>query len=287
MDGQTSYGETVALVGASGVLGRALAPRLVDAGYRVRAVSRHPPEPAIGIEPVRGDILDPEQMAAALEDCSVVIHAATAVPTPGGGGDWALNDRIRREGTANLLAAASANGARCYLQQSIAMLSSVSDERPQTEDDPIVGAGHLTSAIDMEGLVQASPLDWRIVRGGLFFGPGTGREAALRSAAQEPDWRMPGDGTGWLSPIHVEDMAAAMVCVLQNGAAQSVYSATDDHPVTWRDLCLTLAGALGVAPPSAGGPAPLPSFRVSNERLRRLGWRPSFQLPDALTNGSG
>jgi len=275
--------ETIALVGASGVLGRALAPCLVKAGYQVKAISRHPPAAATGMEPVRGDILQADQMEVALKGCSIVIHAATAVPAPGGAGDWALNDRIRREGTANLLAAAAANGARCYIQQSIAMLSSVSDSQPQTEDDPITGAGVLASAADMEALVQASPLDWRIVRGGLFYGPGTGREEALRAAAQAPDWQMPGDGSGWLSPVHVDDMATAMVCVLQNGAARTVYNATDDRPVTWHDLCLSLANRLGLDTPPNGGPAPLPSFRVSNDRLCTLGWRPTTNLVDALT----
>lgn len=281
--GKDSATETVALVGASGVLGRALAPCLVDAGYSVKAISRHPPAAADGIEPVRGDILDADQMLSALKGCSVVIHAATAVPTPDGDGDWSLNDRIRRDGTANLLNAAAANGARCFIQQSIAMLLSVADDTPQIEDDPVAGTGVLASAVDMEALVQAAPLDWRIVRGGLFYGPGTGREDALRAAAQGADWRMPGDGSGWLAPVYIDDMASAMVCVLQHGAARTVYNASDDNPVTWREICHTLANRLGLELPPGGGPLPLPSFRVSNDRLRRLGWQPSTNLPAALS----
>lgn len=264
----------VALVGASGVLGRALAPKLADAGFAVRAISRHPGAGAARIEPCAGDILDPDTMRAAVDGCRIVIHAATAVPAPGAAADWSLNDRIRREGTANLLAAAAAAGADCYVQQSIAMLLSADDSRRQTEDDPTVGNGALASALDMEALVQASPLDWRIVRGGLFYGPGTGREGALAAAARTPGWRAPGDGSGWLSPIHVEDMASAVITVIRRGRPRSVYNAVDDAPLTWRALCDRVAARCNRPSPPDGGPMPLPSFRVSNERLRQTGWKP-------------
>ena len=273
--GENTSAEIIALVGASGVLGRALAPQLVDAGYRVRAIARHPPAAADSIQPVPGDILNAGEMLAALKDCSVVIHAATAVPSPNGGGDWAVNDRIRREGTTNLLTAAAAHGARCYVQQSIAMLSSVSDTRPQTERDPVAGAGVLASAVDMEALVQASPLDWRIIRGGLFFGPGTGREEALLAAAQDPDWAVPGDGSGWLSPVHVDDMAAAMATVIAQGAPNSIYNAVADTPLTWRSLYDSLAAKLAIPPAGNGGTFALPSFRVSNAAIKRIGWTPN------------
>jgi len=276
--------ETVALVGASGVLGRNLIPILLARGYRVRAVSRNPVAETPGMEPVAGDILDRNQMADAAAGCAIVIHAATSVPGPGGRGDWGLNDRIRREGTANLLAAAEAAGARLYIQQSVAMLHAGDDSRPQTEDDPVTGGGVLASAIDMEEMVRASALDWRIVRGGLFFGPETGRLETLVTEARNGTWRMPGDGARWLSPVHVADMATAVAGVMADGAPRTVYNAVSDQPIQWSRFLSGLATALDLPPPAPGGAETLPSFRVSNARLRTLGWSPAFAYNKALIN---
>ncbi len=270
---------TIAVVGATGVLGRHIIPRLIEQGFRVRAIARRPETPwlrGLSIETVAADILDRDQMLRSVDGCTAVIHAATAIPKPGAAGDWSLNDRIRREGTQNLLDAASEVGAEHYVQQSIAMLSNVSNERPQMEDDAIHGEGRLASAVEMEALVKAAPLDWRIVRGGLFVGPGTGRAEALNADLRNPDWRIPGDGSDWLSLVHVADMAAAMVSVLTSGNAHGIYNAVDDEPVTWSQLCTYLAAAADIHLPAAGGPRAVPSFRISNARLRGIGWAPRY-----------
>ena len=57
-----------------------------------------------------------------LQGCDVALHLATAIPAPGPQRDWSRNDRIRREGTRNLLAAAQEAGMRRYAQQSITLL---------------------------------------------------------------------------------------------------------------------------------------------------------------------
>src|SRR6185503_9762436 len=117
----------------------------------------------------------PNSLRAAVVNCEAAIHAATSIPTASGKGDWATNDRIRREGTANLLAACRAERVRRYVQQSVAMLHVTSDARPQTEDDTIGVYDRIRSALDMEQLVAKAELDWCTVRGGGFYGPGTGR----------------------------------------------------------------------------------------------------------------
>lgn len=266
--------ETVALLGASGVLGRRLTPLLADAGFEVRALSRTPVPAAPHVTPVIVDILDADALPRAIDGCAVVVHAATSVPGARGG-DWAVNDRIRREGTANLLAAAQTTGARRYIQQSVAMLLSTDDSRPQTEADPIAGMGVLASAIDMEALVREahnSGLETCILRGGLFFGPGTGRLEAIVDEARAETWQVPGDGTRWLSPVHVDDMASAMAAVVAADTPPPVVNAVSDAPLTWTDLYRSLAQALDLEAPPAGGPETLPSFRVSNAALRSRGW---------------
>src|SRR5262245_7792716 len=117
---------TVGVVGATGVLGRHTIPRLLERGHRVRALFRDPPARdwlrALGAEAVAGDILALDTLSPLLHGCDVAVHLATAVPRPGQRLDFSLNDRIRREGTANLLTACESARVRRYLQQSIAIL---------------------------------------------------------------------------------------------------------------------------------------------------------------------
>ena len=270
----------IAVIGATGVLGRHLVPRLIERGHAVCATARKEADldrlKRIGAEAVKADIFDPVSLRAAVVNCEAAIHAATSIPTASGHGDWAVNDRIRREGTANLIAACRTERVRRYVQQSVAMLHIAGDGRAQTEDDPIGVYDRIRSAHDMEELVRQAPLDWCIVRGGAFYGPGTGRPEAWRSQARGGVLTLPGDGNGFLSLIHVSDMAAAMAIVVERGQPQQVYIAADDQPATYRDLLGYVAAMEGAAPPAPGGPVMLPSFRVSNAKLKTLGWAPGY-----------
>lgn len=193
----------IAVIGATGVLGRHLVPRLVERGHAVCATARRDADldrlKRIGAEAVAADIFDPASLRAAVVNCDAAVHAATSIPTAAGRGDWAVNDRIRREGTANLLAACRAERVRRYVQQSVAMLHLTDDSRPQTEDDPLGHTDRIRSALEMEQMVSQAPLDWCIVRGGAFYGPGTGRPEAWRSQARGGVLTLPGDGNGFLS----------------------------------------------------------------------------------------
>ena len=251
----------VAVLGATGAAGRAFIPKAEAAGHSL--VTR------------RTDIFDRPALAALLHGCGAAVNLATSIPKPGGRGDWAVNDRIRREGTANLLAACEQTGVRIVLQQSVAMLHCVANDRPQTEDDPIEGYGVLVSAAAMEALVRASPLDCRLVRGGLFYGPGTDRETNWLAEIRDPAFRIPGDGTAWLSPVHIEDYADALLAVLECGRPREAYIACDDAPLRLHELYARIAARAGLEPPAPGGPQRMRSFRTSNARLRSLGWRPS------------
>lgn len=270
----------IAVIGATGVLGRHLVPRLIERGHAVCATARKEADldrlKRIGAEAVPADIFDPPSLRAAVVNCDAAIHAATSIPSSAGRGDWAVNDRIRREGTANLIAACRAERVRRYVQQSVAMLHITGDARPQTEDDPIGYTDRIRSALDMEQLVSQAPLDWCIVRGGAFYGPGTGRPEAWRSQARGGVLTLPGDGNGFISLIHVADMAAAMALVAERGQPKQVYIAADDQPSTYRDLLGYVAAMEGATAPAAGGPVLMPSFRASNAKLRSLGWAPGY-----------
>jgi len=250
----------IAVLGATGVAGRAFVPRAEAKGHSL--VVR------------RVDILDAESLVTLVGGCEAVVNLATSIPRVGGRGDWALNDRIRREGTRNLLTACARADVRMVIQQSVAMLHCVSDDREQNEDDPTLGYGVLASAADMEALIRAADLDGRIVRGGLFYGADTGQPEQWRSEVRDPTFRIPGDGTAWVSPVHVDDFAEALLAVIEGGAARGTYIACDDEPLRLRDLYDGIAARAEVPRPRSGGLVRLRSFRVTNARLRGLGWRP-------------
>ncbi|HRX36374.1 MAG TPA: NAD(P)-dependent oxidoreductase [Aestuariivirga sp.] len=270
----------VAIVGASGVLGRYLAPRLLAGKHHCVAVVRDPTRLGLPTDPgltvARADILDPVTLAPAVAGCDAVIHAATRVPRPGGAADWPMNDRIRREGTANLIAACQTAGVGRYVQQSIAMIVPSPAGQLVDEDGP-VDAGELQSAIDMEALVMESALDWRILRGGLFYGPGTGAEENWARQAQAGSLLIPGDGSAYMTLVHVADYAEAVVRAVEHGEGRFVLNAVDDQPVTYGAFLNDVARAAGAPAPPAGGSERLESFRASNARARQtLGWRPFF-----------
>lgn len=268
------------VVGATGALGRQVIPRLMERGHGVRAITRRVEQvmtlQRLGVEAVLGDILDRTSLMGAAEGCDVALHLATAIPRPGGAQDWAANDLIRREGTQNLLDAAARAGIGRYLQQSITFLYGDQGQQVVDETTPIHPTPTLQSAADMEALVQESPFDWCIVRGGAFYGPGTGREEGWRQAAQAGNLRLPGAGDALISLVHVVDMARAVVLAAESAPAGSIYQVIDDAPVSYGELYGYVAAQVGALAPAPGGPQ-VASLGCANARIKgALGWAPAY-----------
>jgi len=100
----------VFITGATGVLGRPVVRLLVDCGYRVRALARNSGNALrlreAGAEPVQASLFDPTSLQAAIRDCDAILHLATRIPPPKKARRWEAwrdNDRIRTEGTRNLV----------------------------------------------------------------------------------------------------------------------------------------------------------------------------------------
>lgn len=120
----------VFVAGASGVIGRRLIPLLVLAGHSVIAMTRSPDKAAAmraaGAEPLVADALDENAVMAAVEQTrpEVIVHQLTAIPPRANfrtfERDFELTNRLRREGTDHLLAAAHSAGTRRLVAQSFA-----------------------------------------------------------------------------------------------------------------------------------------------------------------------
>ena len=143
--------------------------------------------------------------------------------------------------------------------------------------DDSVAARAIAAAMTMEQCVRQSDADWLILRGGLFYGPGTGFDEDWFARARAGKLRLPGEGTGFVSLIHIADMACATVAALARWASRTSLIIADDHPAPWRDVFSYVADLTGAEPPQAGGREAFPSFRVRNQRARQaLGWAPHF-----------
>jgi len=157
------------LAGATGVIGIRLLPLLVDAGHVVAGMTRSPEKVAAiragGAEPVVCDVFDEARLVEAVKSFGpdAVIDQLTDLPDRRGdlGRYAAKTDRVRTEGTRNLVAAAKAAGADRFVAQSIAW-------RPQ--DRGHVVDQHEQQVLEIGGVV---------VRYGRLYGPGTFYEQEL------------------------------------------------------------------------------------------------------------
>ena len=271
----------IAVVGGTGVLGSQVIPRLVERGHQVRAIVRRQERARhlqrTGVEAALGDIFQPESLRNGMAGCEAALHLATAVPRPGQPLDWTLNDRIRREGTRNLIAACESNGIQKYIQQSIALLYGDCGRRIVDESEDLKPALVTQSAFDMESLVRSSGLDWCILRGGLFYGPRTGREEDWRSAASNGTFVIPEEGEALLSLVRAIDMARAVILAVERMSAQMIFNVVDDVPMSFGTLFSYIAAQLDAPEPKTGGEAFLPSLGCSNARIKEeLGWQPMY-----------
>ena len=302
----------VFVAGASGAIGRPLVAKLVAAGHEVTGMTRSEERAeqvrAAGARSVVGDVFDSDALHAAMREAApeAVVHELTSLPDRldfRKEGVYEPTNRVRTEGTRNLLDAAGAAGARRFVSQSIAFAYRPDGARVKSEDDPLMesapgGFGRGMEALrEMEGMVLgAEGLDALVLRYGFFYGPGTYYADDGSTTADVRRRRMPvvGKGTGLFSFIHVDDAADATVAAVERGAP-GVYNVTDDEPAPMSEWLPALAEAAGARRPLrvpiwlarfvGGREVPLFALELrgaSNEKAKReLGWRPAH--PSWLT----
>ncbi len=219
------------LAGAAGVIGRRLTPLLVAAGHSVTGTTRSAAKADAlrqsGAEAVVVDVFDRHALHDAVVQArpEVVIHQLTDLPqtlAARSADTLARNSRLRIEGTANLVAAAQAAGARRLIAQSIAFAYADGPE-PHSESDPIASPeGDQPSAVTARGVralesavLEAAGIDGIVLRYGRLYGPGT--------------WFASANGRG---PLHVDAAAHAALLAVTRGASGIYNIAEDDGALT-------------------------------------------------------
>jgi nucleoside-diphosphate-sugar epimerase len=285
----------VLLAGASGAVGTPIVKALIKSGHEVVALTRRPGGAPEGTTELVGDALDRDGLLAAVRglEADAVMHQLTALKkAPMRHRDLAATDRLRIEGTANLLAAARAVGARRFVTQSNLFGYGYGDLGPHvhTEKD-VFGQGgygrfdpHIAALRSTEQQAFAAEgIDGIALRYGAFYGaPGDPVIEMLKER------KLPALKGGPISFIHVEDAASATVAALEQGRDGEAYNVVDDEPAPWRDFFHCAAAHVGApAPMSLPGwmvrPIPLlhaimtGTYRLSNAKAKtELGWAPSL-----------
>ena len=160
----------IAITGASGVLGRGLATRLLSAGHDVVGIARHRPESwPSAADFVAADVRDAATVTRALAGAEAVAHCAWAnCPGP----DDRISRQVNIDGTANVLAAMAETGAGRIVFPSSANVYGGGDA-PKTEHDARTPAGaEGRYKAQVEQLLEESGMEWVAIRSALILGRG-------------------------------------------------------------------------------------------------------------------
>jgi nucleoside-diphosphate-sugar epimerase len=284
----------VFVAGATGVIGRRAVAQLIAAGHEVTGIARAPAKAAqlrrAGAVPVEVSLFDPAALTAAVAGHDAVVNLATKIPTltqAARASAWDENNRIRIEGSRNLVDAALAAGVDVYVQESLAFVYGehgdewIDASTAEPADSPF--AGPVRAAEANTARFTAAGGRGVVLRFGVFQAAESHHADAIFNAARRGILMDVGGPDNYLPTIDADDAAAAVVAALERAPA-GVYDVVDDEPVTRRAYARALARAVGRRslhhPPGArfaaakAGPL-VDSQRVSNARFREAtGWTP-------------
>ncbi len=220
-------GQKILVTGATGFLGTALVPLLIERGHRVRIVARGaaPEAEALGCEIVRGDLRDPALAARALSGIDALYHLAGRVSRDPA--DARLMYDLHVEGTRLLFEAAlQAKVTRIVLASSSGTIGVSRTRRVATEADdyPIETVGHwpyylskiYEEKLALEFVKRGLPVV--VLNPSLLLGPGDARLSSTQDIFRFLQQRIPAMPRGGISFVDVRDAAHAFANALTMGS---------------------------------------------------------------------
>lgn len=119
--------------------------------------------------------------------------------------------------------------------------------------------------VQAEEAVRRGPWSSLILRPAAIYGPGRGIQVSLAAGR----FRLAGDGSNFVSRIHVDDLAAHVEAALLSDAT-GAYPVADERPCMSREIAEFCSRLLGVPMPASGGQTS--DRRVDGRAIReRLG----------------
>ncbi|MFF1609710.1 SDR family oxidoreductase [Amycolatopsis sp. NPDC058278] len=259
----------VFVTGASGWIGRALVPELLDAGHEVLGLARSDEAAgtvaAMGADVLRGDLTDLEVLEKGAESADGVVHLAF-------GHDFSRMDAAIRTDAAAVDAMSAVLAGKSFVAASGTPMV---PGRPSTEEDdsvfagPVAGRGDIARAVlaTADRGVRASLV--RLPRSVHGEGDAHGLIARLVALGREKGIAAyVGDGTQRWPAVHVLDAAHLFRLALEQAPAKAVLHAVGDEGVRIRDVAEVVGRRLD-----------LPVTSVTAEELGFLGAILAFDQP--------
>lgn len=211
----------------------------------------------------------------------------------------AETNRLRTEGTDNLLAAARRHGVRRVVAQSFEpLIYARTGSWVKSEDDPVdtdppeqIAAGVAAIRHLEDSVTGTDGIEGLALRYGGFFGEGTSIDVDPFTQQMEQingrKFPVVGSGDAVWSFIHIADAAEATAIAVERGAP-GIYNVTDDSPAPLNEWLPAVADALDAPPPrhiprwvgrlltGEVGAMMMTELRgASNEKVKReLDWHP-------------
>jgi nucleoside-diphosphate-sugar epimerase len=257
-----------------GYIGLPLALRLKEAGHEISAWV-HSPESAEALAPhqfhrvIAGSVAEPRLWDSVPENYQLVIHCASS-----GGGSEADYEQVFLKGV--LMMNTRQPRARRLFVSSTSVYRQNEGEvvTEKSNADPATATGRVLRVAEK----VAMGADATVVRSSGIYGP---KRGVLFERFRRGEAVIEGDGLRWINQIHQGDLVAAIFHLIDSGTPGEIYNATDDTPVTYRDYYAWCSKFLGQPMPPHGPvnterKRGLTNKRVSNAKLRALGWTPVY-----------
>lgn len=252
---------TVAITGATGFLGGALARALVTQGASIIALARQGSDRTaladLDVTWVTGDITDPASLQNAFAGADWLVHAAGMLGQAGVPEE--MYQHLHVQGTANVLAEAG-HCRRVLHISSPGVLGPIAGP-PADEtvalapSNPYERSKAQSETLALEAARNGLPLI--VARPEFVYGPGDRHVLGLFQAIQRGRFFYIAGGRHTCHPTFVKDVVDGLLRCLRSGRPGEIYHLTGPRPVTFRELGQVLAAELGAAPPRWSLPRPL------------------------------
>jgi nucleoside-diphosphate-sugar epimerase len=246
-------GQRVFVTGATGVLGRRVVPRLVEAGHSVTAVVRSEAKAsairAAGATPVEVDLFDRAGIRTAIDGHDSIAQLATHIPygpVAAQRSAWATNDRLRGEAAPAIADAAVEVGVGRLVQESITFPYVDGGDNwidEHHERTYFWGNRCVVAAESAPDRVTAAGGVGIVLRFALFMAPDSAHTQGFVDAARDGVFAVVGDLERYVSFIYIDDAAAAVVAALD--APPGTYNVAEPDPVrraAHRDALASIVG---------------------------------------------
>jgi len=238
----------VAVTGANGFVGRHVVARLLLGGHDVRPLISERPGaekelPDSGgrtLDVRRADVRKPESLRGAFDGIDAVVHTV-AVPTE----RKQKFAEVNVAGVAHVVAEARRGGVRRLVHMGA------------LRADPASRYPYLRSKGQGEALVTGSGIAHVVLQPSLLFGEGDDFFPRLAFSLIFPVVPVPGDGKARFQPVHVDDIAQALVAAVERREISGVHEIGGAEPVTYDEMLAETMRATGKRRPILHVPVPL------------------------------